>query len=252
MTPTPNEDTVMQIANRTILITGANRGIGRATVDALLEAGAAKIYAGARRVDSLPDFGDARVVPVELDITVPQSVREAAATATDIDLLINNAGALNFGSVLDAPMADIQSDMNVNFYGTLDMARAFVPVLENRPNAALVNVVTIAAFVNFPGLGGYSASKAALFSLSQGLRIELAPRGITVHTVNPGPIDTDMAKDLEMQKTSPEVAAENIVKGLKNDEADIFPDEQAEQMFGLWRGNYRDLEAAVFEMHHAG
>ncbi len=240
----------MEIQNRTALITGANRGIGRATVDALLAAGAAKVYAGARNVDSLPDFGDARVVPIQLDITDSESVRSAATTAGDVDLLINNAGVLSMGSTLEVPFEDIQRDMNVNYYGTLGMVRAFVPVLESKPGAALVNVVTIAAFVNFPGLAGYSPSKAALFSLSQGLRIDLAPRGISVHTVNPGPIDTDMAKDLDMDKASPESAAENIVRGLENDEADIFPDAMAEQMFGLWRGNYRDLEAAVYQMHH--
>lgn len=240
----------MNIKNRNVLITGANRGIGRATVNSLLAAGAGKVYAGARRIESLPDFDNARVVPLQIDITDTASVRRAAEIAGDVDLLINNAGALAPGSVLDAPLADIERDMNVNYYGTLDMVRAFVPVLETKPGAALVNVVTIAAFVNFPGLGGYSASKAALFSLSQGLRIELAPRGIAVHTVNPGPIDTDMAKDLDMDKTSPQIAADNIVRGLENNEADIFPDAAAEQMFGLWRGNYRDLEAAVYQMHH--
>ena len=240
----------MNIENRTVLITGANRGIGRATVDALLAAGAAKIYAGSRRLDALPDFGDSRVVPLQLDITDPDSVRTAAATAADVDLLINNAGALGMGSVLDASLDSIENDMNVNYYGTLEMVRAFVPALETKPGAALVNVVTIAAFVNFPGLAGYSPSKAALYSLSQGLRIELAPRGTSVHTVNPGPIDTDMAKDLDMDKTSPATAAENIIRGLENDEADIFPDPAAEQMFGVWRGNYRDLEAAVYQMHH--
>ncbi len=240
----------MKIKDRTILITGANRGIGRATVDALLAAGAAKIYAGSRKLEALPDFGDSRVVPLEIDITNADSVSKAAETAGDIDLLINNAGTLSMGSVLDSPIQSIESDMNVNYYGTLAMARAFVPVLESKRDAGIVNVVTIAAFVNFPGLAGYSPSKAALFSLSQGLRIELAPRGIAVHTVNPGPIDTDMAKDLEMDKTSPETAAANIVRGLENDEADIFPDAAAEQMFGVWTGNYRDLEAAVYQMHH--
>lgn len=240
----------MKLDNRKVLVTGANRGIGRATVDALLAAGVDKVYAGARRVDSLPDFGDARVVPIQLDITDSASVRAAAETANDIDLLINNAGAASFGSALESPIEAIQADMNVNYFGTLDVVRNFVPVLERQRDAALVNVVTIAAFVSFPGLGGYSASKAALFSLSQGLRIDLAPRGISVHTVNPGPIDTDMAKDLDMDKSSPETAAANIVRGLEADEADIFPDPAAEQMFGVWKGNYRDLEAAVYQMHH--
>lgn len=241
----------MKLNDKTVLVTGANRGIGRATVNALLQAGAAKIYAGARNVDSLPDFGDSRVVPLTIDITDTATIEAAAEVATDVEVLINNAGTLQFGSVLDMPLASVETDMNVNYYGTLAMARRFVPILEKQADAALVNVVTIAAFVNFPGLGGYSPSKAALFSLTQGLRIELAERGISVHTVNPGPIDTDMAKDLEMDKASPEETARRIIAGIENGDADIFPDDGSEQMFGLWRGNYRDLEKAVYDMHHA-
>jgi NAD(P)-dependent dehydrogenase (short-subunit alcohol dehydrogenase family) len=241
----------MKLNDRNILITGANRGIGRALVDALLAAGAAKVYAGARRIDSLPDFGDSRVQPVQIDITDAASVRAAGDVAGDIDLLINNAGTAQMASVTDAPLAALEADMNVNYYGTLNVIRTFLPKLDARPGAAIVNVVTVAAFVNFPILGGYSASKAALFSVSQGLRIELAPRGIAVHTVNPGPIDTDMARDLDMDKSSPETVAANVVRGLEADEADIFPDPASEQMIGLWKGNYRDLEAAVYDMHHA-
>ncbi len=241
----------MELRNKNVLVTGANRGIGRATVDALLQAGAAKVYAGARNPDNLPDFDDDRVVPLAIDITDSATIDTAAGTANDIDVLINNAGTLQFGSVLEMPVESVEADMNVNYYGTLAMARRFVPILEKRDEAALVNVVTIGAFVNFPGLGGYSPSKAALFSVSQGLRIELALRGISVHTVNPGPIDTDMAKDLEMDKASPEDTARRIVAGIENGDADIFPDDGSEQMFGVWRGNYRDLEQAVYDMHHA-
>ncbi len=241
----------MKLNDRTVLVTGANRGIGRATVVALLEAGAKKVYAGARNVESLPDFGDPRVVPVTIDITNPRTIESAAEIANDVEVLVNNAGTLQFGSVLDMPLESVETDMNVNYYGTLAMARRFVPILEKQADAALVNVVTIAAFVNFPGLGGYSPSKAALFSLTQGLRIELAERGISVHTVNPGPIDTDMAKDLEMDKASPEETARRIIAGIEKGDADIFPDDGSEQMFGLWRGNYRDLEKAVYDMHHA-
>ncbi|MEO1245766.1 MAG: SDR family oxidoreductase [Pseudomonadota bacterium] len=246
----------MNLTNKTVFITGANRGIGRATVKALLDADVKKVYAAARNLDSLPDFGDPRVVPVAVDITKPATIAFAAADAGDVNLLINNAGAAHFGSLLDMPRDAIRADVDVNYYGTLDMVREFLPVLEKNAlgkddAAAIVNVVTIAAFVNFPGIGGYSASKAALFSMSQGLRIELAPRGVSVHTVNPGPIDTDMAKDLDMDKTSPEEAARRIVAGLRDGQADIFPDAGSEQMFGLWQGNYRDLERAVYDMHHA-
>ncbi len=241
----------MNLTQKTALVTGANRGIGRATVDALLAAGATKIYAAARSVDRLPEFDDPRVHKLELDVTDPTSIAAAAAEAADINLLINNAGTAHFGGALESPLDDIEADMRVNYFGTLDVIRQFMPALESNANAAIVNVATIAAFVNFPGIGGYSASKAALYSLSQGLRIDLAPRGISVHTVNPGPIDTDMAKDLEMAKTSPEEAARRIVLGLENDDADIFPDDGSEQMFAVWQGNYRDLEQAIYDMHHA-
>ncbi len=141
--------------------------------------------------------------------------------------------------------------MQTNYYGTLDMVRAFVPVLEERQDAAIVNVVTIAAFANFPMLGGYSASKAALYSLSQGIRIELASKGISVHTVNPGPIDTDMARDIPLDKASPEETAENILSGIESNEPDIFPDAAGRQLFDVWQNDYRDLEKIVLEMHEA-
>ncbi|MEO1204530.1 MAG: SDR family oxidoreductase, partial [Pseudomonadota bacterium] len=201
----------MNVKDRVAFVTGANRGIGRAIVEALLEAGASKVYAGARKIDSLPDFGDDRVVPVAVDVTDADTVAAAAEQASDVAILFNNAGTLQFGSLLDEPVETVQADMNVNYFGTLAMTRAFAPVLERNKNAAIVNVASIVAFVNMPGIGGYSASKAALFSMSQGLRIELAPRGISVHTVNPGPIDTDMAASMEMEKATPEDTARNIL-----------------------------------------
>jgi short-subunit dehydrogenase len=141
--------------------------------------------------------------------------------------------------------------MNTNYYGTLDMVRAFVPVLETKKDAAIVNVVTIAAFANFPIIGGYSASKSALFSLSQGIRIELSSRGIAVHTVNPGPIDTRLAKEFPTDKADTNVTADNILNALEDGEADIFPDEIGRQMFATWKNDYRDLEAMVSELRHA-
>ncbi len=239
----------MNLENRIVLITGANRGIGRATVEALLDKDVAKIYAGARNPESLPDFGDDRVVPVAIDVTDEASVKAAAATASDIDLLVNNAGKAAYGDILEAPLDDIRADMDVNYYGTLAVTRAFVPVLEQKPGAAIINVVTVAAFVAFPSLAGYSASKAALWSQSQGLRMSLAPRGIAVHTVNPGPIDTDMAKDIDLEKASPRHAADEILRGFEAGEADIFPDPASTQMFGLWKQDYRALEQTVYDMH---
>ena len=241
----------MNLKNRTVLITGANRGIGYALVNALLAHGVSKIYAGARDPKKLPDFGDDRVVPIELDITRKDQVKAAAETAGDISVLINNAGVAAFSSLLDGPLELVERDMNTNYFGTLDMVRSFVPVLEGKEDATIINVVTIAAFANFPILGGYSASKSALFSLSQGIRTELATKNIAVHTVNPGPIDTDMAADFPTDKADVDQTARNIIAGIENDEADIFPDEAGRQMFDVWKSDYRSLERMVYDMHHA-
>ncbi len=241
----------MNLSGKTVLVTGANRGIGFAIVKALLNRGVSKIYAGARDPKKLPDFGDARIRPLTLDITNKEQVAAAAKTAGDINVLINNAGVAAFSSILDGPLDLVERDMNTNYFGTLDMIRTFVPVLEGKEGAAIVNVVTIAAFANFPMVGGYSASKSALFSLSQGIRIELASKAIAVHTVNPGPIDTELASEFPTDKADADQTAENIIVGLENDEADIFPDEMGRQMFDVWKSDYRALERMVYDMHHA-
>ena len=241
----------MQLSNKTVLVTGANRGIGKALVTALLDRDVKKIYAAARDTAKLPASNDDRVVALQLDIANIEEVQNAAKVADDIDLLINNAGVAAFTSLLTGPRELIERDMTTNYYGTLDMVREFAPLLEGKEDAGIVNLVTIAAFANFPILGGYSASKAALFSLSQGIRVELAAKGISVHTVNPGPIDTDLAKEFPMEKASAADTAENILDGLANNEADIFPDAAGRQMFDVWNNNYRDLENMVLEMHQA-
>jgi len=241
----------MKLNDKTALVTGANRGIGYALVNALLGRGVKKIYAASRNKSKLPDFGDDRVVPVQLDINDAAQIDKVAEVAGDIDLLINNAGVAAFTSLLTGPRELLERDMQTNYYGTLDMVRAFVPVLEDKHSAAIVNIVTIAAFTNFPMLGGYSASKAALYSLSQGIRIELASKGITVHTVNPGPIDTDLARDFPADKASPEETAENILNGIESNEPDIFPDAFGRQLFDVWRNDYQDLEKIVLDMHKA-
>jgi NAD(P)-dependent dehydrogenase (short-subunit alcohol dehydrogenase family) len=241
----------MKINGKTALVTGANRGIGFAIVNALLKSGVNKVYAAARDISKLPDFEDVRVEPLQLDITDAAQIDQAVKSASDIDLLINNAGVAAFTSLLTGPRDALLQDMRTNYVGTLDMIRSFVPVLENRKGGAIVNVASIAAFVNFPILGGYSASKAALFSMSQGIRIELANKGIAVHTVNPGPIDTELAKEFPAEKASPQETAERIIQGIENDVADIFPDVGGQHMFDVWNNNYRVLEAMVNEMHHA-
>lgn len=237
-----------QIKDRIIFVTGANRGIGKALVQAFLDHGAKKVYAAARDPQKIPDFGDSRVVKIALDITNTAQLAAAAKQAADTQVLINNAGVAASSSALSGPIEDVERDMQTNYFGTLAAMRAFLPVLEKNKPSAIANVASIVAFVNFPSFGGYCASKAALFSITQGARIELAGRGIAVHSINPGPIDTDMARDIEMEKTSPGDTAKAIIKGLEAGEPDIFPDATGRGMFDVWSKNYRDLEASVAAM----
>lgn len=232
----------MKLENTVVFVSGANRGIGRALVEALLERGAAKVYAAARKPQEIPDFNDDRVVKIELDITMPDQVEAAAAKAADTEVLINNAGVATYASAFSGDLDKEHLVMNVNYFGTLAMMRAFIPVLAGKKHTVIANVASIASFVNFPNIGGYSASKAALFSITQGARIELAPKGISVHNICPGPIDTDMAKGLEMDKTSPEATAINILNGLEAGDPDIFPDPAGADMFKAWQKDYRNLE----------
>ena len=141
----------MNLTDKTILVSGANRGIGRATVEALLAENVKKIYATARNTDDLPDFADPRVVALQLDITDVDSIANAAHTANDVEVLVNNAGVLHIGSLLEQTDDEIDANFTTNFYGTLNVIREFLPALESKKDASIVNVVTIAAFVNFPG-----------------------------------------------------------------------------------------------------
>jgi NAD(P)-dependent dehydrogenase (short-subunit alcohol dehydrogenase family) len=236
---------MMTLTNKTILITGANRGIGAATVRELLKRDVGKIYAGARDVASLPDFGDARITPLQIDITSEDSVAKAAATATDVDVLLNNAGTMAIGDWLSSPQQAIEADMTINYYGTLRVIRAFAPSLIDRGSGIIANVVSVVGLAPVPLLAGYSASKAALQSLTQALRANLADSGVTVIGIYPGPIDTDLAKDIPLDKATPEHAAANIVQGLEQGQTYIFPDPMAVHIGQLWASDGRQLEAAL-------
>jgi NAD(P)-dependent dehydrogenase (short-subunit alcohol dehydrogenase family) len=235
----------MSLSNKVILVSGANRGIGEATVRELLKAGVQKIYAGARDLDSLPDFGDSRAVPLQIDVTKEDSVRKAADTAGDVDVLVNNAGTMAFGDWITSPQEVIDADMNTNFYGTLRVIRAFMPHFINRGSGTIANIVSIAGLAPVPLLAGYSASKAALQSLTQALRATLAESGITVIGIYPGPVDTDSAKGIPLEKVTPEHAATNIVLGIEKGDTHIFPDPMALQIEHLWDHDGRQLEAAM-------
>jgi NAD(P)-dependent dehydrogenase (short-subunit alcohol dehydrogenase family) len=235
----------MSLDNKIILVSGANRGIGAATVRELLKTKVAKIYAGARNTASLPDFGDARVVAIQLDIASQTSVDAAAKTASDIDILLNNAGTAVFANFLESDVGLIEGDMNTNYYGTLRAIRAFTPALVAKGSGTIANVVSVVGLTSAPGLAGYSASKAALQSLTQTLRVTLKDKGVNVLGIYPGPIDTDMAKDIPMDKATPEHAAQKIVAGLSAGETYIFPDPVAEHIGKLWETDGRTLDTAL-------
>jgi NAD(P)-dependent dehydrogenase (short-subunit alcohol dehydrogenase family) len=232
----------MQLNNKIILVTGANRGIGAAIVRELLTHKVGKVYAAARNVKKLPDFGDRRAIPLALDITDTKQVQAAAEKAKDTQVLVNNAGTANLGTTLDNAFDAIVTDMNTNYYGTLHMMRAFAPVLQKNGQGLIANVISGAGLGAFPAIGSYSASKAAMHSLTQSMRGELAAKHIEVLGIYPGPIDTDMAKDFPMVKTSAAEAARNIIAGMIAGDEYIFPDPVSKEQGALWVNDPRGLE----------
>ena len=232
----------MKLDNKVVFVSGANRGIGKAIVEQLLKHPVKKIYASARKPSDLPNFGDDRVVPVTLDITNRNQIEKAIALAGDTDLLINNAGALSFATVVTGEPEALMRDMQVNYFGTLSMVHAFVPLLEKKGGGAIANVISIVGLASMAGIGGYSASKAALFSATQAMRAELKAKKISVHGIFPGPIDTDMARGFEMEKASPTDTAKNIITGLTAGQEDIFPDPMSENLSQLWAKDPKELE----------
>jgi NAD(P)-dependent dehydrogenase (short-subunit alcohol dehydrogenase family) len=234
--------------NKVVFVSGANRGIGKAIVEALLKHNVKKIYAGARDAKSIPNFRDSRVVPVELDITNVEQIHKAAALAKDTQILINNAGVLTYASVVTGNKEDLMKDMQVNYFGTLSMVNSFSQVIEQNGGGAIANLNSIVGLASMSALSGYSASKAALHSATQAMRTELKSKNISVHSIFPGPIDTDMAKGIDLPKTSPQITAENILNGIANGKEDIFPDPMSTQLSELWAKDPKGLEKQFASM----
>lgn len=240
------------VEGKVVLVTGANRGIGRAFVEEFIEAGAAKIYAAARNIETLTDLvakSGGRVVPVELDVTHGHMIDALASNHTDVSLLINNAGVAAFEGIIHAGSAGpARNEMEVNYFGTFNMIRAFAPVLAANGGGAIVNLASIASHVNFPLLGSYSASKAAVHSLTQGVRAELAVQGTLVMGVYPGPVDTDMAASFPMDKTSPNAVVLSVLKGLEAGIEDVYPDPMSQEMHAGLLGDPKAVEKQASEM----
>jgi NAD(P)-dependent dehydrogenase (short-subunit alcohol dehydrogenase family) len=219
----------MTIADKAVLVTGANRGIGRALVEEALTRGAKRVYAATRQPVAHPD---ARVTPLTIDVTDAAQIQEAVGKVESLDILINNAGLALYDDLSDP--APLEQQLAVNLFGTYRVTQAFLPSL-TRSRGAIVNVGSVTAFAPLPFIPAYSISKAAAFSLSQSMRALFAGRGVTVHAVLAGPVDTDMSRDLDIPKASPESVARAILDGVQNGEEDIFPDPMAASMAESWR-----------------
>ncbi len=217
------------LADRTVLVTGANRGIGQALVEEALRRGAKRVYAGTRQPLA---HSDRRVTPVTLDVTDAAQIETAVESVSSLDILINNAGLALYDDLSDR--AALERHLAVNLFGTYGVTQAFLPLLA-RSRGAIVNVLSVAAFAALPLIPAYSISKAAAFSLSQSLRALLAGRGIKVHVVLPGPVDTDMSRGLDIPKASPASVARAIFDGVEKGEEDIFPDPMSDTMAESWR-----------------
>ncbi len=231
----------MEIQGTTVLVTGANRGLGRSLVAALLERGAAKVYAASRNPEPP---ADPRVVALKLDLTDLGTIAAAARHARDATIVINNAGTAAFAGPLDADPEAVRAEMAVNYDGTFEVVRAFVGALERNGGGAIVNVLSLLSLASTPPMTGYSASKAAAHSLTQALRPVLREKGITVHGVYPAGIDTDMLAGVDVPKTPPRQVAEGLLDGLAADQEDIFPDPNAQAMARTWWADPKAFERA--------
>ena len=214
----------MQIAGSVALVTGANRGLGLAYARELVSRGAAKVYGAARHPDQVTEPG---VTPVALDITDAQRVAEVAKQCADVSLLVNNAGVMKASNFIGAPNTDAaRAEMETNYFGTLSMCRAFAPVLAANGGGALVNMLSVGSFYTNPFTASYGASKAAAWSLTNGVRLELHHQGTLVVAVHAGFIDTDMAAMVSEPKISPESVAQQAFDAVEAGQIEVLADER--------------------------
>jgi EmrB/QacA subfamily drug resistance transporter len=239
---THRQENGMDIADKEILVTGANRGIGQALVDEALRRGAKRVYAGTRQPLA---HADVRVTPLTLDVTNAAQIRAAVESVESLDVLINNAGVALYDDLSDR--AVLEHHLDVNLFGTYGVTQAFLPLL-TRSGGAIVNNVSVLAFAPLPLTPAYAISKAAAFNLTQSLRALLAGRGVRVHAALTGPVDTDMTRDFDIPKASPESVARAIFDGVVSGEDDIFPDPMSASMAESWRNG----AAKALERQNAG
>ncbi|MEW5810479.1 MAG: SDR family oxidoreductase [Actinomycetota bacterium] len=213
----------MELRNATALVTGANRGIGAEFVRQLLARGATRVYAAARRPETIAG-GNARVVPTRLDITDETMVADVAEVAADVDLVINNAGTVTFQNLVTGDLEAIRLEMATHFWGTLAITRAFAPVLARNGGGALLNVLSIGSFQVFPGNGAYAAAKAAEWQLTNSTRLELAAQGTQVLGLHLSATDTDMLAGIDMAKNDPADVVRAALDGLESGADEVLAD----------------------------
>ena len=236
----------VSVENKVVLVSGSNRGIGKSFAIQALAQGAKKVYATARDVSTLTEIAelqDDRVVALALDVTDQDQVNAVAAAARDVEILINNSGMGTGTAILGTTEeAGMRLELDVNYFGTMKMGRAFAPILEANGGGAMVNILSISGLCSFPFAPGYSASKAAGHSLTQAFRAAMARQNTLVAGVYPGPVDTDMAKRLPFDKASPDSVAINVFEAIANGEEDIFTDPFAVEFARQLREDPKTLE----------
>jgi NAD(P)-dependent dehydrogenase (short-subunit alcohol dehydrogenase family) len=229
---------MVNIKGATVVVTGGQRGLGKAIVDGFLQRGAAKVYATAR---TPKPSDDARVVSVELDVTKPESVAALAITASDADIVVNNAGVLGAAKLLDSDIEEVKAVFETNYFGALRVAKAFAPVLADNGGGALVDISSVLAWVG--GFGGYGDSKAAIWALTNSLRIELEKQGTLVTGVHLGYTDTDMTTGFDVPKNDPADVARQVVDAVENGDAEVLADEMTRQTKAALSGPVMALRA---------
>ncbi|MBU8977531.1 SDR family oxidoreductase [Lysobacter sp. MMG2] len=218
----------MDIRNAVVLVTGANRGLGRALVEAFQKAGAKKVYAAARDPASVNVPG---AVPIAMDVASPDSISVAARQCCDVNVLVNNAGIAKSGQLFSEDgEAKLREEMEVNLFGPWRVARAFAPTLQVNGGGTVVNVLSVLSWLSMPGSATYCVSKSAAWSLTNGLRNDLAPQGTKVTAVHVGLMDTDMTAGVDAPKASPRDVAEQIVRAVAEDAPEVLADETSRQV----------------------
>ena len=230
------------VKNRVVLVTGANRGIGKSIVEEFLHTGARKVYAAARNLESLKPLiaqYPQQLVPVHIDLNKPETIEAAARITGDVEIVVNNAGMFKATKLLSADSIEaLQTEMEVNVYGLMRVAQAYAPILKANGGGALVQLNSVASIKNFTDLATYSASKAASYSITQALRDVLKDQGTQVVSVHPGPIATDMSKDAGFGDMAEPVVLvpQAIIAALASNEFHSFPDSMAKQIGAVYQG----------------